>query len=175
MSYAQTFHVVDESVLNSKEKFYTEHEEYYFLPIPSNIDTQSVAANNFSNNTNVQSEKSVAVKGPFVIYEIEQNNQKYYVAKHQQRGKLPVVYNKRTQQFGVVQGYIIVTPHSFSTINEIAEDYPMSIEKSFSKLNVVFFKVNESTQILQIYQKLLADGRVLAAQIEILENIAVTH
>lgn len=86
-----------------------------------------------------------------------------------------VTYNNNNQQIGVIVGNIAVKFKGEFNPQPIADTYGLTITAQFERLNLVFFRVADEADIVLISQQLNADSAIERADIEILENIDISH
>ncbi len=117
----------------------------------------------------------VETKGQFLVYRGSQINPVASLALAGNSVVYPMVLNTRTGATGVLLGTLVVTPKRMADVAAIASDHGLEVEREFSHLKVVFYRVKNNADVIDAATALSGDARVEKAYPEILENPVVPN
>jgi hypothetical protein len=113
----------------------------------------------------------IETKGGFCIFRgIQQPGQAAAAVQVSGVTVYPTVFNKRTGMIGILLGTLAVKPKQMADVAAIASDHGLEVERQFSHLRVVFYKVTKNVDIIDAAMGLRGDARITTASPDILEN-----
>jgi hypothetical protein len=163
--------------LTKGEQFLNRQDQYAWLPevfaVKSQLDvddqTQQLLYSNYGNQL-----EYLESKGDFQFFRfngITRNNLATMDADDEDQEKFPVVLNERTRQFGIISGTLIVKLQSPAEAQEIADQYQIEILDNFPHLGYVYFTLPAGENLLNLKRTIAGDGRVLNAELEVMEDL----
>lgn len=149
------------------------HEQYQILPdvraaekLPQEQPKQTLTRHGGG--------KLIETKGSFVVFTAAPQGAAS-VKSVNGATSYPTVINQRTGGIGILPGTLSVKLKNMDIAAAVATDNGLEVVRVFAHLQIVFYRVKLGQDVVAAAALLTADPRVLSAEVEVIEHIAVPH
>ena len=164
--------------LTKGKLFNSQKESYTFLPgVVSAKDIQIEKVTKIDSNDQTDRSAKHAViekniiqkKGKYVIFKSDQSQLNSNIET------LPVVFNERTNQYGILTGSLIIKFKDFENADRIMNQYNLIESKRYQHLNRVIYKLTPSETMIDMVSEIKSAYPYCEIDIEVLENFRVSQ
>lgn len=145
------------------DTFAVNREQYQLLPELYSMSQKQVKQQPVS-------DQLLQTKGNLNIYKSNRQRFRMSVQRDGDAKQFPVVLNKRTGNLGIVVGQIKVIPAKATDVEQLANQFDLTVERHYAHLNTAYLSVEPGQDILEITNRLKSDSRVKQASIEVIEH-----
>ena len=85
----------------------------------------------------------------------------------------PVMLNIQTKQYGILTDHFLIKLKSMDEATQISSEYNLNILRTLPRLNLVVLQTENAGQVLNMFNSLKKDERILRVNLDIIENINV--
>lgn len=116
----------------------------------------------------------VETKGDFVVYTATPQGS---ASLTQANGltTYPTVINSRTGGVGILPGSLNVKLKNMANAAAVGATHGLELVRQFDHLQVVFYRVQPGQDVVAAAASLAADGRVVSAEVEVIEHMKVPN
>ena len=87
----------------------------------------------------------------------------------------PTVINPRTRRIGILPGTLSVKLKNMDSAAAVATDHGLEVVRIFAHLQAAFYRVKPGQDVVAAAVSLTADPRVVSAEVEVIEHMAVAR
>jgi hypothetical protein len=118
--------------------------------------------------------KLIEAKGAYVVYTAAPQG-KVGVMQVNGATSYPTVLNERTGGIGIIPGSVSVKLKSEGSAAAIAADHGLVLVREFAHLQAAFYRVSPGQDVVTAVAALVADSRVVSAEMEVIEHVKVPN